>query len=182
MPPVHPHPVDKRLALPGTRKTWEPKRLYHNHHNIIRLIVLGLNNKEIAENCGVTPQLVSNIRNSELAQERINDLSERMDEKATDITAQIKAGAEKAVKLLHKAVDGEVEGLTPGKRIDVARDFLDRAGHSAVKRVDARHAHAIFSPEDIEAIKKRAIQVGLESGNIIDGECEELEEDDSGKG
>ena len=166
---------DLRCTLPSLRTAHEPKRLWDRHHQIIRLIVMGLQNKEIAEYCNCSPQLVSNIRNSQAAQGRIQELRDNLDNQVLSIQEKIKEGAEKAIDLVLKAMnEGEIDDVpvSVSQRISIAQNLLDRAGHGATQKGQVQHLHAHLTSTDIEGIKKRALEVGMENGHIIDVEEE----------
>ena len=53
---------------------------------------------------------------------------------------------------------------------------MDRAGYSAPKNVNLTGVVGHFTAEEIEAIKQRALQEGLSSGAVIEGEYQEVME------
>ena len=55
----------------------------------------------------------------------------------------------------------------------VATDLLDRAGHSAPKKMIGAMMHEHFTKDDIIKIKERAKTIGKLNGNVIEGEITE---------
>jgi hypothetical protein len=82
--------------------------------------------------------------------------------------AEIKKKLPAVLQLLSDVVDG-----TPGTigeissaslRVNTAEKWLDRAGYPAQKPGVNMHLHGHFNAQDIEDIKKRA----MESGQVVD--------------
>ena len=82
------------------------------------------------------------------------------DAETVDLAVEIRKQAPKALKLLHKIIEGEIDAPVT-TRAREANNWLDRAGYGAVKRVEGQFSHAHFSPEEIEDIKRRAIENGF---------------------
>ena len=166
----------------GERRRYEVTTLWGRHHEMIRLIVLGFNNKEIGTILGVTPQNVSDLRNSEVAKAKIEMLTVARDSDTVDVSRVLVSDAEKSLELLQKVRDGE---LTDDIRLRVstAQDLLSRGGHPRVQKVQGSVAHALVTPETLDRIKARRTAVEAEiieeeeTGGVAGQEGETLTED-----
>lgn len=143
---------DRRFTV--TRR-YNVKSLWNRHHEMLRLIVLGWGNKEIAAALGCTSQNVSDVRNSPMAKDRLAILQAARDAATIDVAREIQQEAFDSFKLLQDVRAGRVEASI-NLRASVARDLLDRAGHSAVKKTQAEVVTAHLTREDLEKIKERA--------------------------
>jgi len=144
---------------------WSVANIWESHHEIIRHIMLGYKNSEIARRMNLTPEHVSNIRNSPVIQERLGLMVAARDVDAIEISRDILKVVPKSLKLLNSIIEGtgDGEGANINLRAKVAESNLDRAGFGAVKKV-VNETHNYYTDEDIELMKKRAIQ----NNDIID--------------
>ena len=92
-----PNRPDLRKA-PNGRKGHQIAKMWDNHHEIARLLVLGLNNAEIAERMGCTPQTVSNVRNSPVVQDKLAILHAVRDVATGDLASEIAEMAPMALR------------------------------------------------------------------------------------
>ena len=179
--PVELYPVgqvDGRRAAPGERKTYVAKNLWQRHHEILNLHVLGAKGTEIARRLNITPQSVSNVINSPLAQQKIAAMRAVRDTEVLDVRKEVQ-------DLLPAAMDTYREVLMkkdsdPKLKVQVANTIvMDLAGHAAPKKVAGVVAHVMTTPE-IEELKKRGLEAGKALGCIVDGEV--VEDENSGVG
>lgn len=152
---------DKRFV---EHRRYNIKTVWEKHREISRQVILGRSNKEIASDLGITPQTVSNVRNSPLARAELEKLGEARDMDAKSIAQRIEEFAPVALELLENIVKGQVPGASIALRAKVAGDQLGRAGHGEVKRIQSLHAH--LSRSDIEKIKARAVENARIAGVI----------------
>lgn len=139
----------------GTRQ-YTIQRVWERHHEIKRLLLLGLSNKVIAKRLGVTPQNISDVRNSPIFQEQLAVLEAARDAESVDISKVLLEDAPKSIKLLHDVRDGKLDA-TLQLKVSVAQDLLNRVPQTAkVTNVRGEIAHGIFTPEDINQMKERA--------------------------
>mgnify|MGYP001598133093 FL=1 len=148
------------------KRRYDVKALWERHHEIIRQVVLGRSNGEIAAELQITPQTVSNVRNSPLAQEHVQALSNARDNETVDIARRIEEFAPVALSLLEDIVSGRVDGASVALRAKYASAHLGRAGYGEVHKVHALHGHVTGA--ELESIKARALNAARESGMIID--------------
>ncbi|HAR40195.1 MAG TPA: hypothetical protein DCR68_02320 [Coprothermobacter sp.] len=159
---------DLRTVPPSDRRTFEVSKMWDVHHEISRLVLLGLKNTEIAEKLGISEAMVSYTRNSQVVKDKMELMQGKRDADTIDIIEIIKEKAPKALKLLEQIIDRE-QG-TPGELASIAlsartaESWLNRAGYPEQKPGINMHLHGHFTAQDIEDIKKRAV----ESGQVID--------------
>ena len=161
-------PLDRRRLIDGApRRVSGVGELTELHHEICRLLLFGMKNVDIARKLNCTPQTVSNVRNSPIVKHRLRELSDRRDKVAVDFAAQIRQRTEKAFEIIDEALYDETEEVPLMIRLKEANNLLDRA--EKVEGIGQKnlHIHAHLTAEDIENLKKRALEVGLANGTII---------------
>lgn len=171
------HTQQKRIGEMGRHATGNRKysiqKIWDRHNEIIRLILLGQDNISIARELGVTPQNVSDVRNSPIVRERLEILQEERDASAVDISKRISRLAPKALDVMDEILRGEA-ACTAGDRLRAAVDVLDRGGYSAPQRHE--HVHGVLTGKELLAIKKRvekAKEIAEDSGEVQDAEIVE---------
>jgi hypothetical protein len=150
-------------------RTWHVNEIHGMHHEIIRLLMLGMKNVDIAKRIGCTEVQVSSIKNSPIVLDRLALMNAARDIKSIDISKDIMEVAPEALKLLKKIVRGEEIGaqVAPlGLQAKTAESLLDRAGFGAVKKVATSNEHVFYTNDEIEALKARA----RENGDTVDAE------------
>lgn len=148
---------------------YEVQDIWERQREMIRLMILGWGNQEIASALGVTPQNVSDVRNSPLVKDRLAVLGAARDAATVDIAREIKEEAGASLNLLRDIRDGRVEaGIA--LRASVARDLLDRAGHSAIRKVQGEIVSTHLTRDDLEALKQRARDAATQQGLMVAAE------------
>ncbi len=150
--------MSEKIGLDGRftpRRRYNVQALWEKHHEILRQVVMGRSNVDIADAIGCTPQTISNLRNSPLAKEEIDRLSAGRDEAAMSVAQRIEEFAPVALELIENIVRGRVPNASIALRAKLAGSQLARAGYGEVHKVHA--LHATLSREDIETIKERAL-------------------------
>jgi FixJ family two-component response regulator len=143
---------DKRFVQ---ERKYDVKQLWDSHAEMVRRIALGQNNVEIAQALGVTPQTVSNIKNSPLAKEKVDELQGAMDENVKDIHKRIQALQPEALSTLEGVLRGEYDqDPQPVLKTKVATTLLAMGGNGPVQKVHSLHEHV--TRDDIEKLKERA--------------------------
>ena len=138
------------------RKVFRVSKIWELHDEIARRILLGQKSKIIAEALSCSVQTVSNVRNSPIIQDKLAIMRGARDAYTVDIARDIQEFAPEALKVLKQIVGGKGIGASasPALRAKEANNWLDRAGHGAVKKEAVVHRH--LTSEEIEAIKERA--------------------------
>lgn len=132
------------------------KKLWELHANIAQSVALGKTNVEIGEELGITPQTVSNVRNSPIGKDKVEILVSAMDAETVDIGRRIREFAPKALELLENIIEGRVPGTSVALRAKYASQHLGRAGYGEITKVHS--LNATVTKDDIEQIKQRALQ------------------------
>lgn len=163
--------IDRRNALYGGKT--QLKTLSDRHHSILRLHLLGYDNRDIAQKLGVSETNVSVVTNSNLGKVQRAMLKAELDNTAMEAAKQIRSLAPKAVQLLEEIMDNQ--DAPAAVRLSAAKDALDRAGFGAAKKVDVNSMSISLSSRELEDIKERAMQRAQESGILIDITPEEAD-------
>lgn len=157
--------TDKRYKKPDSNE-WNPKKMREHYNEIVRRIILGEKNIDIAKAVDLSAMVVSKVRNSPMVQEKIRLLELQRDANTVDIARDIRKLAPDALKVLQ---DLMVNAQTnPNVRSNIAKDLLDRAGHGAVKKTESKNLHAHLTSDELSGIKERALEAGRASGMVID--------------
>ena len=128
--------------------------LRDRHHEIIRRIVLGQSNIEIAQALNISTQSVSNVRCDSLVMERAKELQNEANGATVDVLKRVAEILPKALENIESILDDD--DCNRGVKLRAAQDILDRAGYAPVKRFQSENVHATLTREDIEEIKNRA--------------------------
>jgi hypothetical protein len=164
MMPLLEENIDHRRN-PDGNQTYDVTRLWEHHGEICRLVAAGItSNVRIAALLGCTPQTVSNVRNSALAQAKIAELVAARDQDSIDVAKRIAELAPLAVDVMkmnmQAALNDDIDSLDVRKLGQVAAaGILD---HAIPKKVQGTILHGHMSLSRIEEIKKRALIVETE--------------------
>nr|NQU92188.1 helix-turn-helix domain-containing protein [Bacteroidota bacterium] len=147
------------------------KQLSEKHKQVARLVVGGHSQTEVARLLDMHKSTISRLLRDPLVAQEIQRMQELADTHATacvpGIPEKIREGAHLGMGELIKILEDVRNDPDMLKlKANVAFELLSRAGYSPVKQVKIEQASMSmhFTPEDIEDIKKRAI----ESGAVID--------------
>ena len=151
--------TDGRRNPDGRKKGWQVAEMWDNHHEIARRIILGENNKAIAEALGLTDQQISNVRNSPVVKDKLAIMRAARDAGTIDLSREIQDLAPIALARIREALE---EGKTLGRELSgssilrEANSVLDREIGKPTQTINTRNINAHLTLEDIEAIKQRA--------------------------
>jgi hypothetical protein len=151
--------IDRR-EKPDTRKTFEVSKIWETHSEIIRRLLVGQKASVIAEELNVSRAMVSYVRKSRVVKDKLLELGAERDNMSVDTARYIRDQAPKALRLLEDIMLGEVDAPI-NLRAKEANNWLDRAGFSPVRQVNANVAVAHFTPQEIDDIKRRAVENGF---------------------
>lgn len=162
--------LDRRRVPPEVRKTWQVSEMWDRHHQIKRMIFMGLKNNEIAERMNCCQESVSLVRNSQVVKDQLSVMQAQADAKTIDIATEIAEFAPVALKLLKDIVQGEGIGSNApvNLRAREANNFLDRAGF--VKKIKFEGVTAHLTKDEIEEIKHSALKAAKANGNVVEAE------------
>lgn len=161
----------------GKRKGWQVAEMWDNHHEIARRLVLGESNKSIATALNVTPEQVSNVRNSPVVQDKISIMRAARDANTIDLAKEIQDLAPIALERVREALEN---GKTLGKELSgsavlkEANALLDREIGKPTQTINNRNLNAQLTLDDIEAIKRRAKELAPENFDFSLQDPEEL--------
>lgn len=149
-------------------RKYQIEALWDLHREIIRRLVLGQGNKEIARALDITPVTVSYVKNSELGKKKRAELQHSMDEDVKDVTSRIQDIAPKALDVLENIIAGndqEFGGqmISVKDRYRASKDVLEKAGHVAPNKVQGAVAHAVIDGDYLDKLKQRA----KEADNVV---------------
>jgi len=149
------------------------KKMNQLHHEIVRRIVLGQKDVDIADSLGCSKATVKYTRESPVVKQKLEIMMGARDSSVLEIRGRIQKLSPLALATLEEImVDDKTNHTT---RMKVAQDLLDRAGFDPVKKsLDLTK----YSKEKIDEIKERARANGLvvDEEDIEDAEI--VEEDD----
>jgi len=158
------NPNRKNLSKNEHTNHWIPAELSERHHEIKRLLFLGLPNKEIAQRLNVSEINVSFVKNSPAMQAELLKLREAADTEVVSIKKRITELAPRAIEVLAELMDKE--GESSKDRIKIATDLLDRAGFAPVKETISHTNTTVITGSEILELKERARQAAAENGSI----------------
>ena len=133
--------------------------MHERHHEIARMLLLGMQNVEIAKQLNCTEQSVSQVRNSPVVQDKLEIMKAARDVGAVDISKQILDMAPVALERIKESLEtGKILGkeASASEIAKQANNIIDRVEGKPTQRVDMRGQHVHFSLEDIDKIKERA--------------------------
>jgi len=154
---------DRRRALPEKRKTYEIKQLWQRQHEIIRLALLGMSNKAIAKQLGITKESVSATLNSQIVKEKLSMMRAARDAKTLDVASEVSKLYDPALKVYEEILLGEQVSLNLKKQV-ADTILMDIGGHRAPTKIQGNFAHAHLSKEEIEEIVKRGREAAKHAG------------------
>ena len=131
---------------------------------------MGLKNRQIALELGITPQAVGYCLNSDVGVEKTEELVAPGDEQAKDITSNIKEALPRAMEVLDGIISPTNQTASLSLQAKVAQDLLDRGGHGKITKVQGDFRHGYFGVQGLEEIKARAREIGLIKPKLIEGE------------
>lgn len=137
------------------------KQIWQQHHEVIRLAVLGFGTTEIARMVGFTPAMVRNILGSEVVKRQMSIMVGAKDQDCLEVKKDIDRLAPTALCILRDIMENPDENSRV--RLTAAMDILDRAGLAAPKVIHGDFNIAHLTSSDLEEIKQRAREA-----NIID--------------
>lgn len=157
-------------------RTFEVNEMWELHHEIVRRLVLGQKNADVARALNVSEQMVSYTRNSKVVKKQLDIMRAARDADTIDIAKDIRDKAPKALALLEDIIDDHGETFSMGLAAKTAENWMDRAGYPAPRNVNVAAVVAHFTSDEIAELKRQAIEEGHKAGTVIDAEAEEVSE------
>ena len=164
---------DLRRVPEGTvSKTYRVAEMTDRHHEIARMLLLGLSDAEVAKQAGISTNYVSTVRRSPVVKEQLTILRAARDRESVDVAIQIQEALPKCIEFLTETITSEdVSAMLKSKN---AFGLLSMGGFGPTKNVSVKGVHAVLTAEDISEIKNRGLSLGTEMGIV---EAEVLKEE-----
>ena len=140
--------------------------LWERHREIIRRLVAGDMQVDIARDMEMTQGRLSIICNSPAFKSELQRLSAGADDNARDVSARIKELSIDAMTILENAILDPAGNIPIRLKTDIARDVMDRAGFGAVKKMQVTDVH--LTSDDIADLRRRRVA----QAQIIDVEVQ----------
>lgn len=160
-------PIDRRKRSGAISKTWKVTELQEIHHRIIQELHLGKSNRFIANKFGISEVMVSNVKNSPAAQDKLAILRAVTDAETIDVRKEIIKRAPEALETLSEIM--RAKGTQAALKARIAMDQLDRAGYAPVRQIETKnlHAHRFIDENDLREIKERAMEIAAQSSVVV---------------
>lgn len=165
-----PRESDRRRVATQDRRRFEVNKMWELHHEIVRRIVIGQKNADIARSLGVSEVMISYTRNSKVCQKRIESMREERDKGTIDIAKEIRDFAIEPLEFLRDIIRDKGETSSKSLAAKTSENWLDRAGYGAPKKLEAVVAY--LTKEEIDQIKQDAKADAMNSGTIIEAQAE----------
>jgi len=152
--------------LSGGRK-YEIQRIQDWHREVMRLIVLGWSNKEIAARFGCSKQAISDIRNSSIVKRQIDIMQAARDHKLLTPEAKMKKMFMEGLDILDGLLKSD--STPPHLKTTIVFGVGDRSGHAPTKKIEGKHAVAVFDKETYDELAERR-KAAIAEGIIVEAE------------
>ncbi len=147
-------------------------KLKYSHHEMARLLALGMKAVDVARVTGYVAQTVYNLQKTPAFQELVSHYMMMRDDQIGDLSEQIRLAAGEALASLQRKVDQD-DDIPIGELRQLATNLLDRAGYSPVSRRESRSVHIGLTGDDIAKLKSEA----QTDQKVIEGSLSPAEED-----
>ena len=139
--------------VPGKEIAQPLTHLWERHKEIMRRLVAGDRQVDIARDMEMTQSRMSIICNSPAFKTQLERLSLGADNNALDVQDRVTALSSDAMSVLEDVLQNG-ENLPKKLQVEVAKDIMDRAGHGAVKKTAT--ITATLGADDIAEMRKRS--------------------------
>lgn len=156
-------------------RQYEIKELTERHHMMIRFMSFGWGNIAIAKALDVSPQNVSDVRNSSIVKDKLAVMRREQDLSTVNIIDDLAEEAPHSLGLLKSIRAGEEDGSTLSMRKSAATDLMKMAGYGPITRVQGQFLHSVITANDLDEIKSLAAdakKMALRDGGITDADFE----------
>lgn len=160
----------RRVPAHEKKNSFTLKNIQDIHHQIKRMLFLGMSNVQIANKLNVTPVMVTQIKNSPVIQQQLKLMHAAADKETLDLQAQIAEIAPKALENIKDVVEfGELRGeaVKANTIIKESNNLLDRHMGKATQTIKGVHAHAHFTADDLKQLKEDARDAGGDVINLV---------------
>jgi len=141
--------VDTGKKAPGT---FQLQKMRAKHRRIAEDVAVGMSDREVAKRHKVSPQTVANTRKSPVVMAYLGIVEGAIAAERLGVAREMDEISPFAVRTLEVLMlDRNVDDRLRAK---IAHDFLDRTGHTPVKKMAI--AHASITDDDLADINRRA--------------------------
>lgn len=162
----------RRVPDGNVSRTYRVSDMTDKHHEIARMLLLGMSDADVAKQAGISTGYVSTVRRSPVVMEQLTILRAARDRECVDVAIQIQEALPKCIEFLTETITGaDVSAVLKSKN---AFGLLSLGGFGPSKNISVKGVHAVLTAEDIAEIKDRGISLGTEMGIV---EAEVLKEE-----
>lgn len=129
------------------------KDIRHTHHQLARLLALGVDEVKAARVCNYSPSRVSVLKSDPAFIEVLNYYSTQVDDAFVDVVETIKGLSLGALQELSKRLEEKPESLTNTHLIELSKAMLDRSGNGPSSTTNVNARIATVSATEIARIK-----------------------------
>lgn len=146
------------------------QNLNDRHRHALRLMFLGADNKEVAEETGYTKEMVSMIRRSPVTQSKLDDMHSELDVDAVKTAKNIQDLIPRAIEVYEDILRGESNLVKPSDMLRAADAVCDRGGlpRQTSTRIEGNVNHLHVTGNQIGLLKQQALQAAREMGLLVD--------------
>ena len=130
------------------------KQIWQQHHEVIRLAVLGFGVMEIARMVGFTPAMIRNILGSEVVKRQMEVMVGAKDFDCLELKKEIESLAPLAIDVLRGIMENDNESSR--NRLAAATDILDRAGFAPPRVIQGTLSISHITSSELDELKQRA--------------------------
>ena len=160
-------PMREREERPKReKKKWAVSEMQSRHQIIKRMLFEGWSNKEIAERDGISPQQVSNIKNSPIVKEKLEMMHKAADAQSLDVQREIMEVQPYALMVLKEAIkNGTIDGepITASQRLKECNTAVDRHIGRPTQTVKTQNLNMHFSSDELKAMRERAMKSAMKT-------------------
>ncbi len=155
-------------CIPSGERKFEIQKIQDWHREVMRLIVLGWRTNELAAFFGVSRETISCIRNSSIVKRQVDIMQFVCDGKVMTPAAKMKEMFMDGLFILDGLM--KADATPPALKTTIVFGVGDRSGHGPTKKIEGKHAVAVFDRPTLEELEKRkedAIAEGITVKGII---------------
>lgn len=147
------------MRVPGEKGPSQPLTyLWERHKEIMRRLVAGDRQVDIARDMSMTQSRMSIICNSPAFKTQLERLSVGADSNALNVQERVTALSSDAMSILEDVLQqGDADNIPKKLQVEVAKDIMDRAGYGATKKIAT--VSTTLDAGDLEEMRARNAKV-----------------------
>lgn len=144
------------------------QHLWERQKEIARRLAVGHRQCDIARDLKMTPGRMSIICNSPAFKKYLSTITAVREERAMDISATIREGAEKGASLLVNILESTEAHIS--LKAKVAMDLLDREGHGKISKVQSEVTHHLTGDRiaELKRLREERLKEITFNGPVIE--------------